>query len=190
RAGARSARTSRGSRRTWRASSSTTSAVGPSSGTCTSRIGRATRGEAVRIAMLSPYALTRPGGVQGQVIGLSRALRGLGHDVTVVCPADPGHAFPESLGEHYVIGRATGVHSNGSVAPVALRPAAVAHAERFVRNGGFDVVHIHEPLAPMAAYGLVVTDRCRWSARITVQAFPVGCSPSSSWPSSSAVGWR
>ncbi len=38
--------------------------------------------------MLSPYALTRPGGVQGQVIGLSRALRGLGHHVTVVGPAD------------------------------------------------------------------------------------------------------
>jgi phosphatidyl-myo-inositol alpha-mannosyltransferase len=108
--------------------------------------------------MLSPYALTRPGGVQGQVIGLSRALRALGHDVTIVCPADPDLPFPESLGEHYVIGRATGVHSNGSVAPVALGPTAVVHAERFVRKGGFDVVHVHEPLAPMAAYGLVLTD--------------------------------
>jgi phosphatidylinositol alpha-mannosyltransferase len=108
--------------------------------------------------MLSPYALTRPGGVQGQVIGLSRALRGLGHDVVVVSPADPDVPPPESLGEHYVIGRPTGVHSNGSVAPVALRPAAVLRAERFIRNGDFDVVHIHEPLAPMAAYGLVLTD--------------------------------
>ncbi len=57
-----------------------------------------------------------------------------------------------------MIGSPTGVHSNGSVAPVALRPAAVARAERFVRKGGFDVVHIHEPLAPLAAYGLVLTD--------------------------------
>lgn len=108
--------------------------------------------------MLSPYALTRPGGVQGQVIGLSRALRGFGHDVTVVGPADPDLSLPESLGDHFVIGRPTGVHSNGSVAPVALWPTAVARAERFVRKGGFDVVHVHEPLAPMAAYGLVVTD--------------------------------
>ena len=108
--------------------------------------------------MLSPYALTRPGGVQGQVIGLSRALRGLGHDLTVVGPADSDVPLPQSLGEHYVIGRPTGVHSNGSVAPVALRPSAVARAERFVRKGGFDVVHIHEPLAPLAAYGLVLTD--------------------------------
>ncbi len=108
--------------------------------------------------MLSPYALTRPGGVQGQVIGLSRSLRALGHDVTVVCPADPGAPFPEAVGEHYVVGRPTDLHSNGSVAPVALWPTLAARAERFIRAGDFDVVHVHEPLAPMAAYGLVLTD--------------------------------
>ncbi|HEY1651096.1 MAG TPA: glycosyltransferase family 4 protein [Acidimicrobiales bacterium] len=112
----------------------------------------------MKIAMLSPYALTRPGGVQGQVIGLSKALRGLGHDVTVVAPAHADTPFPASAGEHYVIGHPTDVHSNGSVAPVALWPAPVLRAERFIRKGGFDVVHIHEPLAPCVAYGLVATD--------------------------------
>jgi phosphatidylinositol alpha-mannosyltransferase len=111
----------------------------------------------MRIAMLSPYALTRPGGVQGQVIGLARALRASGHDVTVAAPADADRLFPESAGEHYVIGRPTELHSNGSVAPVAFGPAPAARAERFVRTGGFDVAHLHEPLAPMAAYGLVLT---------------------------------
>jgi phosphatidylinositol alpha-mannosyltransferase len=91
------------------------------------------------------------------VIGLARALRALGHDVTVVAPADADRAFPESAGKHYAIGRPTELHSNGSVAPVALGPAPVARVERFVRKGGFDVAHVHEPLAPMAAYGLVLT---------------------------------
>jgi phosphatidylinositol alpha-mannosyltransferase len=108
--------------------------------------------------MLSPYALTRPGGVQGQVIGLSKALRGLGHDVTVVAPADSDRPFPASAGAHFIAGRPTDLHSNGSVAPVALWPASVARIERFVRKGEFDVLHVHEPLAPMAAYGLVLTD--------------------------------
>ena len=57
-----------------------------------------------------------------------------------------------------MIGRPTDVHSNGSVAPVALWPAPVLRAERFIRHGGFDVLHVHEPLAPCAAYGLVATD--------------------------------
>ncbi len=110
----------------------------------------------MKIAMLSPYALTRPGGVQGQVIGLSRSLRALGHDVTVLGPADKGHPVPGEAGAHYVIGPPTPLHSNGSVAPVALRPSAATRVERFVRAGGFDVVHVHEPLAPVAAYGLAL----------------------------------
>jgi phosphatidylinositol alpha-mannosyltransferase len=107
--------------------------------------------------MLSPYALTRPGGVQGQAIGLARSLRALGHEVTVLGPADEGTPVPAAAGEHYVIGRPTALRSNGSVAPVALWPAAAARTERFVRAGGFDVAHLHEPLAPTAGYGLVLT---------------------------------
>jgi phosphatidyl-myo-inositol alpha-mannosyltransferase len=107
--------------------------------------------------MLSPYSLSRPGGVQGQVIGLSRALRARGHEVTVVAPASAPDAVPDPIGEHYLIGRPTELHSNGSVAPVAMWPRSAARAERFVRKGGFDVAHLHEPLAPMAAYGLVLT---------------------------------
>lgn len=111
----------------------------------------------MRIAMVSPYALTRPGGVQGQVKGLSRALRARGHEVTILCPLDRGVPAPDDLGDHYVIGHPLALRSNGSVAPVAFWPTASARAERFARRGGFDVVHVHEPLAPMAAYGLVLT---------------------------------
>ncbi len=111
----------------------------------------------MKIAMLSPYSLARPGGVQGQVVGLARSLRAQGHDVTVVAPGSEGDRLPAAVGEHVLIGRPTELHSNGSVAPVALWPSAALRAERFVRTGGFDVVHVHEPLAPVAAYGLVLT---------------------------------
>jgi phosphatidylinositol alpha-mannosyltransferase len=111
----------------------------------------------MRIAMLSPYALSSVGGVQGQVTGLARALRALGHQVTVVAPTGGRDQVPDAVGDHYVIGRPTPLRSNGSVAPVAPWPTAAARAERFIRHGSFDVVHMHEPLAPMAAYGLVLT---------------------------------
>jgi phosphatidylinositol alpha-mannosyltransferase len=107
--------------------------------------------------MLSPYSLSRPGGVQGQVIGLAHSLRALGHDVTVLGPADESEGVPATVGEHIVVGRPTELHSNGSVAPVAFWPNTVARIERIARKGGFDVLHAHEPLAPMAAYGLVLT---------------------------------
>jgi phosphatidyl-myo-inositol alpha-mannosyltransferase len=110
--------------------------------------------------MVSPYALTRPGGVQGQVLGLSRSLRRLGHEVTVIGPAD-GDSPSLLVGERdvVVIGHPTGVRANGSVAPVALSPMAAVRAERAVRAGRFDVVHLHEPLAPVASYGMIVQPR-------------------------------
>ncbi len=112
--------------------------------------------------MMSPYSLSRPGGVQGQVLGLARALRTLGHQVTVVGPDEPGATYAADHGqEHrdpdiFVMGGPTGVRSNGSIAPVTVSPIAALRAERFVRHGGFDVLHVHEPLAPIAAYGFVL----------------------------------
>src|SRR5271156_526007 len=105
--------------------------------------------------MVSPYALGSVGGVQGQVVGLARSLRTRGHEVTVVAPAPDPSAVPADVGPHFVIGQPRGLRSNGSVAPVAPWPGAAWRAERFVRQGRFDVVHVHEPLAPSAAWALV-----------------------------------
>jgi phosphatidylinositol alpha-mannosyltransferase len=109
--------------------------------------------------MVSPYSLSRPGGVQGQVVGLGHALRELGHDVSVVAPDDQrpvGEIAPDGT---FVVGRSTGVRTNGSVAPVALRPDAARRAARFVAEGSFDVVHLHEPLAPIVPYGCLFAAR-------------------------------
>ena len=117
----------------------------------------------MKIAMLSPYSLSRPGGVQGQVLGLARTLRNLGHQVTVVGPDDPeerdlaGDGAVRASSDLFVIGGPTALRSNGSVAPVTISPIAAMRAERFVRRGGFDVLHLHEPLAPVASYGFVVS---------------------------------
>ncbi|HEX3793990.1 MAG TPA: glycosyltransferase family 4 protein [Acidimicrobiales bacterium] len=122
----------------------------------------------MKIAMLSPYSLSRPGGVQGQVFGLSRALRKLGHHVTVLGPDDE---VVKDFGSHgggegaegfepddvFVVGSPTGVRSNGSVAPVSISFRAAARAERYVRHGEFDVLHIHEPLAPVTPYGFILS---------------------------------
>jgi phosphatidyl-myo-inositol alpha-mannosyltransferase len=111
----------------------------------------------VKIAMLSPYSLSRPGGVQGQALGLARALRTMGHQVTVVGPEDPQDRERVTDPDAFIMGGTTGLRSNGSVAPVTLSPVAAMRAERFVRHGGFDLLHVHEPLAPVAAYGFVAT---------------------------------
>jgi phosphatidyl-myo-inositol alpha-mannosyltransferase len=106
----------------------------------------------MRVAMVSPYDLAVPGGVQGQVRGLATALRRLGHEVLVVAPGPP-RVTPDEV----TVGRAIGVRANGSVAPVSVSPLAALRAARATRWS--DVVHLHEPLAPVIAYGCLLSAR-------------------------------
>jgi phosphatidyl-myo-inositol alpha-mannosyltransferase len=98
--------------------------------------------EPLRVAMVCPYDLARPGGVQGQARGLAEALRRLGHRVLVIAPE-----------------ASVGVRANGSVAPVSLSPLQAARAVRSVERWRADVVHLHEPMAPVLGYGFLVSHR-------------------------------
>src|SRR3954453_5933141 len=99
---------------------------------------------AVRIGIISPYSLTLPGGVQGQVLGLARTMRGVGHDVRVLGPCD---GPPPDSGVT-PLGNSLPTASNGSIAPIAPDIPAQLRTIRALRDEEFDVVHLHEPLSP------------------------------------------
>jgi phosphatidyl-myo-inositol alpha-mannosyltransferase len=95
--------------------------------------------------MVCPYTWDVPGGVQEHVRDLTEALIGLGHEVSVITPADDDTPLPS-----YVVpaGRAIPVPYNGSVARLAFGFLSAARVRRWVKEGGFDVLHVHEPAAP------------------------------------------
>lgn len=94
--------------------------------------------------MVCPYSLSIPGGVQAQVLGLARELRRGGHEVRVLGPCDgpPPEPFVTPLGDSLP------TSANGSMAPLAPDPSAALRTLRALRDEAFDVVHVHEPLAP------------------------------------------
>lgn len=94
--------------------------------------------------MVCPYSLSIPGGVQAQVLGLARELRRIGHDVRVLGPCDgpPPDPFVTPLGDSLPTA------ANGSIAPLAPDPSAVMRTVRALSDEEFDVLHVHEPLAP------------------------------------------
>jgi phosphatidyl-myo-inositol alpha-mannosyltransferase len=98
----------------------------------------------VRIGIISPYSLSLPGGVQGQILGLARALRAAGNDVRVLGPCD---GPPPDAGVT-PLGNSVPTMANGSVAPIAPDPSAQLRTIRALRDEAFDVVHVHEPLCP------------------------------------------
>jgi phosphatidylinositol alpha-mannosyltransferase len=101
----------------------------------------------VRIGLVSAYDLGVPGGVQAQVIGLARALRRSGDEVVVLAPGVNDATQPAGV-DVIAVGRALAVRANGSLAPVALTPAAMRRTRRALRGAAPDVVHVHEPLVP------------------------------------------
>lgn len=99
----------------------------------------------MKVGLVSPYAIDVPGGVQQHVLELAHWLRGQGHEVSVLAPADDESALPEGVTS---AGGTVSVRYNGSVARLAFGPLASARTRRWVTEGAFDVVHIHEPASP------------------------------------------
>lgn len=102
------------------------------------------RRDMLRIAMVSPYSLTIPGGVQHQVLGLAREMRRMGHEVRVLGPCDgpPPEAFVTPLGNSLP------TVANGSTVPLAPDPSAALRTLRALNDEAFDILHLHEPMAP------------------------------------------
>ena len=106
--------------------------------------------------MVCPYAFDVPGGVQYHVRDLAEHLIGLGHEVGVLAPADGVDELPP-----YVTGsgKSVPVRYNGSVARLTFGPVTSARTTRWLEEGRFDVVHIHEPVTPsVSVLALWATD--------------------------------
>jgi phosphatidyl-myo-inositol alpha-mannosyltransferase len=99
----------------------------------------------MRIGIVCPYTWEVPGGVREHVSGLAEALIELGHEVSVIAPADDDAVLPS-----YVVpaGRAVPVPYNGSVARLSFGFLSAGRVRRWLKEGGFDVLHVHEPAAP------------------------------------------
>jgi phosphatidyl-myo-inositol alpha-mannosyltransferase len=98
----------------------------------------------MRIGLVCPYSLSVPGGVQAQALGMARELRRRGYEARVLGPCDG----PPPAGFVTPLGNSLPTAANGSIAPLAPDPAAALRTIRVLYEERFDVLHLHEPLAP------------------------------------------
>jgi len=92
-----------------------------------------------------PYSWDVPGGVQFHVRDLAEYLNKLGHEVSVLAPADEDTELPPYVQS---AGRAVPVPYNGSVARLNFGFLSAARVRRWIHDGGFEVLHVHEPGTP------------------------------------------
>ncbi|HEU4450741.1 MAG TPA: glycosyltransferase family 4 protein [Gaiellaceae bacterium] len=120
----------------------------------------------MKVGIVVPYSWSFWGGVQEHADHQARALRRLGVDVRIIAGHDPPGRLTWLLhpkqGRHtpppdYVlpVGRSVIVPANASLPNIILSPNAMLRMRRIWREQQFDVVHVHEPLAPvLSAYAL------------------------------------
>src|SRR3954454_2813301 len=105
----------------------------------------------MRVALVSPYSWTYPGGVTRHIEALAAQLSATGHDVRVLAPFDPDvrrtallhrgarpqpRPPPDWLPP---LGGTIGYPLNGAVSSLAGTPSAIARLRRELRGGGYDV---------------------------------------------------
>jgi phosphatidylinositol alpha-mannosyltransferase len=118
----------------------------------------------VRIALVSPYSWTYPGGVTRHIEALADELQAVGHEARILAPFDPDDALarrmhrgarpqPMPLPDRVVpLGRTAGFPANGAISNLAPTVDSVLALWRELQTGGYDIVHVHEPVVPLVGW--------------------------------------
>lgn len=102
----------------------------------------------MKILQVSPFDFRARGGVNEHVNQLDYQFRELGHQTRILAATSP-EVGERDDGHLYQLGTAIPIPSNGSTARVTLSPFIVNKVRAFLEREQFDVIHMHEPLAPM-----------------------------------------
>jgi phosphatidylinositol alpha-mannosyltransferase len=95
--------------------------------------------------MVSPYDFAVPGGVNIHVASVAREMRRTGHEVRILAPssqAEPDHDLIRVSRNIVTLVFA------GSRAGISLSPLMYGRVKKLLSHEAFDVIHLHEPLAP------------------------------------------
>ncbi|MDP9315247.1 MAG: glycosyltransferase [Chloroflexota bacterium] len=99
-----------------------------------------------QVALVSPYDFAQNGGVTEHVRHLTHQLRQRNIDVTILAPSSRSDVAEPGL---VSLGTITPIPINGSIARTTISPAVVENVCTLLAQQQFDIIHLHEPLAPM-----------------------------------------
>ncbi len=101
----------------------------------------------MKIGLVSPYDYAYPGGVMAHIFHLSQHLIKAGHEIKIIAPLS---SPPAILDKGFIrLGRSVPVPTGGSTARISLSVWLEPRIKRLLREESFDVIHLHEPLAPV-----------------------------------------
>jgi len=100
----------------------------------------------VKIALVSPYDWSVPGGVNNHCHHLRNELVAAGHDVRICAPASRPVDDPDFI---QIGKRPVSLPVSGSVARISLSLTLGPPVRHLLAEEAFDIVHVHEPFMPV-----------------------------------------
>jgi len=106
----------------------------------------------MKIAIISPYDISRTGGVTNHVVNLSKELSNNGNDVTIIAPSSDLNFNIKSINIPF-IGKPVNVNFGSTRASLCLSLNSLLRIRKIFNKNDFDLIHIHEPLVPFVSIG-------------------------------------
>ena len=114
----------------------------------------------MKVGIVVPYSWSFWGGVVGHAEAQMHALEAIGIEARLPIGHDPPGSFSRALHPRegrpgppppgvIPLGRSVIVPGNGALSNLVLSPATLPRLRRTLAREGFDLLHVHEPLAPM-----------------------------------------
>jgi phosphatidylinositol alpha-mannosyltransferase len=100
----------------------------------------------VKIALVSPYDFSYPGGVVNHIIALEKQLSKMGHDVKIIAPTSK---TVEDCDNFLKIGKAHCFPAKGTTLRISTSLRLSSNIQEVLRREKFDIIHLHEPCMPM-----------------------------------------
>ena len=101
----------------------------------------------MKIALVSPYDFSHPGGVVNHILALNQQLTDMGHTVKIISPLSRQAVSNDDRFLH--IGRARPFPVRGTTIRISFSLRLASKIKEVLAREKFDIVHLHEPFMPM-----------------------------------------
>ena len=106
----------------------------------------------MRIALISAYDWAVPSGVNNHILHLADEFERAGHFVRIAAPCSESRRCEKEEPRLICIGKPRSIPSSGSVARITFSWRWNDDVDLVLKEGRFDIVHMHEPLIPSLTF--------------------------------------
>jgi phosphatidylinositol alpha-mannosyltransferase len=111
----------------------------------------------MKIALVSPYDFSYPGGVVRHICSLEENFTRMGHTVKIIAPASKSVT---DYGDRFIpIGKPRPIPTSGSIARITISLNLADKVKEVLEKEKFDIIHLHEPLAPTLCFTVLRLSR-------------------------------